>query len=390
MLPADFTGGTDKYRIKDGFEGLKWLRGTEVDKELHRLTENGTTILKEIDTYYYDVAQPVLLQDSRTSSKYPHLQGFYHAYTLVSSRAFLVDAFHGLSMVPIADTFNHVVDNHVHLESDYNVCPECGSLNECRHDRDGYDYPEIPIEGRSRKKSPTHASDHDSFYEMVSDIPIPPHSEVFNTYGETLTNAQLLTRYGFILDVNENDHLTWTLDDLYAGLGNSAAQLLQSSISGLIKHENEETYGHILDLFPESQLVYRDDLSPSDNLCINSDGKLSYQLWITLALLAQPHSGMHTGILESLKALLNFQLFLEEKQEAMMVDGEFSSTLCGSEHLGTETSELFLELARSIISLCDRRRKTGNCESSPDLGELLDVGLYFLFTSTHLMAFFPA
>ncbi|KAJ7712157.1 hypothetical protein B0H16DRAFT_1814870 [Mycena metata] len=56
--------------------------------------------------------------------------------------------------------------------------------------------------------------DADNFYEMVSNLPIPPHSEVFNTYGETLTNAQLLVQYGFILDGNDNDHLTWTFDEL--------------------------------------------------------------------------------------------------------------------------------------------------------------------------------
>lgn len=33
----------------------------------------------------------------------PRLGAFYHAYTLVSSRAFLIDAYHGLAMVPIAD-----------------------------------------------------------------------------------------------------------------------------------------------------------------------------------------------------------------------------------------------------------------------------------------------
>ena len=31
------------------------------------------------------------------------LDGFRHAYTLVCARAFVVDAFHGLAMVPVAD-----------------------------------------------------------------------------------------------------------------------------------------------------------------------------------------------------------------------------------------------------------------------------------------------
>ena len=30
-------------------------------------------------------------------------RGFCHAYSLVSARAFVVDAFHGLAMVPVAD-----------------------------------------------------------------------------------------------------------------------------------------------------------------------------------------------------------------------------------------------------------------------------------------------
>jgi hypothetical protein len=62
------------------------------------------------------------------------VEGFLRAYSFMSSRAFVVDAYHGLSMVPIADalvffrllvpnnfskqcafcTFNHVNENHAH------------------------------------------------------------------------------------------------------------------------------------------------------------------------------------------------------------------------------------------------------------------------------------
>jgi hypothetical protein len=41
---------------------------------------------------------------------------FRRGYALVSSRAFWVDAFHGLALVPVADAFNHSEKNHVHLE----------------------------------------------------------------------------------------------------------------------------------------------------------------------------------------------------------------------------------------------------------------------------------
>lgn len=59
--------------------------------------------------YYFDFAEPLLLRyfgqhDHILNSK-PNLRGFYRAYSLVSSRAFLVDSYHGLSMVPVADVF---------------------------------------------------------------------------------------------------------------------------------------------------------------------------------------------------------------------------------------------------------------------------------------------
>jgi hypothetical protein len=40
---------------------------------------------------------------------------------------------------------------------------------------------------------------------MVSNAPVGAGEEVFNTYGDGLSNAQLLVRYGFALDGNEHD-----------------------------------------------------------------------------------------------------------------------------------------------------------------------------------------
>ena len=60
--------------------------------------------------YYHQVAAPLLLDHldlwrGPMSNREPSLCGFYRSFSLVSSRAFLVDAYHGLSMVPIADAF---------------------------------------------------------------------------------------------------------------------------------------------------------------------------------------------------------------------------------------------------------------------------------------------
>ena len=51
----------------------------------------------EIRRFYESVVEPFL------SSPSVDLRGYHHAYSLVTSRAFLVDGYHGLSMVPIAD-----------------------------------------------------------------------------------------------------------------------------------------------------------------------------------------------------------------------------------------------------------------------------------------------
>ncbi|KAI6044194.1 hypothetical protein EDC04DRAFT_411841 [Pisolithus marmoratus] len=106
-------------RIYDGRNAMAWLQATEAARELNDL-------LHEIYQYYADIVVPTLRAVSddptqaKSASQIPSeepsakvdpglkgmdvsLSGFCHAYSLVSSRAFWVDAFHGLSMVPIAD-----------------------------------------------------------------------------------------------------------------------------------------------------------------------------------------------------------------------------------------------------------------------------------------------
>ncbi|KAI0272662.1 hypothetical protein BC834DRAFT_857817 [Gloeopeniophorella convolvens] len=55
----------------------------------------------EIAAFFTDVATPLLAHVGLAPSA--SAAGFEHAYALVSSRAFMVDAYHGLAMVPIAD-----------------------------------------------------------------------------------------------------------------------------------------------------------------------------------------------------------------------------------------------------------------------------------------------
>lgn len=108
-------------------------------------------------------------------------------------------------------------------KSDHEVCRLCGSLTECPHDTEAGD----KVEPRASPLSTTTTA-FENTCDMVTRAPILPFSEVFNTYGEHLTNAQLLAHYGFVLDVNENDVTSW--DD--ASLCRFAEILHDSTVVG--------------------------------------------------------------------------------------------------------------------------------------------------------------
>jgi len=64
---------------------------------------------------------------------------FAAACFAVSSRAFVIDDFHQLALVPAADLFNHDAHGNedVHFVAIAHVCPFCGRCDECGHDKYG-------------------------------------------------------------------------------------------------------------------------------------------------------------------------------------------------------------------------------------------------------------
>jgi hypothetical protein len=107
------------------------------------------------------------------------------------------------------------------------VCVICGSVDECSHDEESSnngdgpsaeDHGAIsPLAGDQDKRGDAgRRRGEDGAYEMVTNAVILPGTEVFNTYGNSLSNAQLLARYGFMLpEGNEgNDGVRWRIADL--------------------------------------------------------------------------------------------------------------------------------------------------------------------------------
>jgi len=103
-------GGTPITEITDGKLAMAWAAGTTIEQDTRG--EDGIYLLEDVRSYWNAIAEPVLSQLSQSSDlecwaslkrKTYSMAGFLHAYALVSSRAFMVDAYHGLAMVPIAD-----------------------------------------------------------------------------------------------------------------------------------------------------------------------------------------------------------------------------------------------------------------------------------------------
>lgn len=254
-----------------------------------------------------------------------------------------------------------VPSEYLQHQSEYYVCPDCGSLQECAHDRDG-----PPVNPNST--SYPVCCDYDTFYEMVSNAEIPPNSEIFNTYGETLTNAQLLNHYGFILDINENDRLLW-----------SVQEVLNDSFPDLVWQRTDqaailETWRVVLDIFTEhphsfehSSLVYYE--SNNENVCLNDEGKVSTQLLAFLLALGLQHSSDFSQLL---RTTLDLFLVLEPSSVG---DEEEKLGL----HLNSASSQLLLKLAQSVVNLCaERKRRSGKPGSSDwSLSDLLEVKATF-------------
>lgn len=138
---------------------------------------------------------------------------FLHAYSLVSTRAFLVDLYHTVALCPFADIFNHSANAHTSLSSDEFVCHHCGSLPACPHDRlTPIGVPQrlahLPLRIQQR------LSTEQDTVEMRAERLVECGEEVFNCYGDAIGDARLLVEWGFIAEEYAGEGLRWSLEDI--------------------------------------------------------------------------------------------------------------------------------------------------------------------------------
>ncbi|PWN22495.1 hypothetical protein BCV69DRAFT_145485 [Microstroma glucosiphilum] len=157
---------------------------------------------------------------------------FLGCYSLVSSRAFVCDTYHGLALVPLADIFNHAepaeedqeddeIQQHVQFECEDLVCTRCGSLThsetgKCRKSCKSSDRqkPSLHVKDTDVNDEDEEEIDDDLIY-MTTIVPLyasPTRPlEIFNNYGP-LSPARLLASYGFVAEsgpVNKWERYCW-------------------------------------------------------------------------------------------------------------------------------------------------------------------------------------
>lgn len=132
---------------------------------------------------------------------------FAYAFSMVSTRGFVIDNYHIIGMVPFCDMFNHSSEAHTSLASNGEVCPECGSYAKCEHDQ--------PDDAPSRLADvPRKPSSADNVVDMRAERDIPVGAEVLSCYEEDTGDGKLLVEWGFIEGGRHSKGLTWPREGL--------------------------------------------------------------------------------------------------------------------------------------------------------------------------------
>ncbi|ORY27175.1 hypothetical protein BCR39DRAFT_538739 [Naematelia encephala] len=192
-----------------------WLKGTEAEKELRRKDAEGLS-LGDIRQFYLATAQHL---PPTTCHPAPSPESaFLYAYSLVSTRAFIIDLYHIIALCPFADLFNHSSLNpHSSLTSDDFVCHICGSLTPCSHDvisTSGVVMRLDHLGDWELRRITEDGKGIGDCVEMRAEREIAKGEEVYNCYGEGMGDARLLVEWGFVGEEFAGDGITWDVDEL--------------------------------------------------------------------------------------------------------------------------------------------------------------------------------
>ncbi|KAK8849368.1 hypothetical protein IAR55_004700 [Kwoniella newhampshirensis] len=206
----------------DGRRALEWLAGTEGERELRRKAGEGLT-MEDMDRYHETISshQPPTTEHPEPSS----FVSYVYAVSLVMTRAVVIDAYHGIAIVPFCDLLNHSSSTaHTSFCCDAFVCPICGSLTVCEHDSSDLErlahLPQSYID---------EMEEQGNVVDMRVVRAIKKGEEVFSLYDEGMGDGKLLVEWGFIERNGAGDGLIWSPRELLNG---TTARLYMTLING--------------------------------------------------------------------------------------------------------------------------------------------------------------
>ncbi|CAN1316934.1 N-lysine methyltransferase setd6 [Linum perenne] len=170
----------------------RFLQGTELHKAVK---EDKGLVFEDWEENILPLVQQL---PSNVDAKDFEVDQYFAAKSLVSSRAFEIDDYHGHGMVPLADLFNHKTgaeDVHfTHSEYDDDEGDNSNS-SDLSDENGGEEEPSSDLESSSLNDDQPD-EEPSSIVESSSINGDHPTCQIFNTYG-LVGNAALLHRYGF-------------------------------------------------------------------------------------------------------------------------------------------------------------------------------------------------
>ncbi|KAH9457364.1 hypothetical protein Pst134EA_021247 [Puccinia striiformis f. sp. tritici] len=310
-------------RIEEQAEIEAWIRGTEIER---LIAQNRILSLSQLRAIYEGLALSQSWEE------------FVKGYTIVSSRAFQIDNYHSLGLVPIADLYDHSDQPDVQLVSQDLVCDQCGSIGECVHDN--------PCIGLVNQKD-----EYLDTVELVSIHPLIGSSKptiVYNTYGN-LSNSRLMTEYGFMIQGNQYDRLYFNNTEIVDLKDDQALKTTFQALikAGLFTSNDDET--------DQTLVGDVDEDSDGASLYLDSHARLSPLLWLSIVYRTYDHHHQ-TPAIEYISTLF-------ERQSSSL--GNLDRPCTSSEHHLSRISGLVHTLCEHKLSLY--------CLPNKSIDELLTI-----------------
>lgn len=211
---------------EDGKHALGWLAGTETESELSKKHNDGLSLVCQLhwqdkfeavhgaETSQADLREYHASLDLPPTYEHPDrpsFASFLYAYSLVSTRGFIIDAYHSVGLIPFCDMFNHSSTSpHTSLSNDAGVCDICGSLLRCSHDSEDSERLEHLSQSYLNQLEREGMADK---VDMRVQRSVKAGEEIMSCYDEDKSNAALLVEYGFI-DDERNSRIKWVYRDV--------------------------------------------------------------------------------------------------------------------------------------------------------------------------------